>query len=727
MKEYLISLIDKIQISLLLLIAFALPLFFLPYSFEIFEFPKTLLLISGSLILLLLWAVKSVVSQKLELLNTPLNLPVILFFAAYLLAALFSADGFVSVTGHYPRFYGSFVQVLALVIIFYYTISNISKEQVRLVLLSVLASAIVGSIMAMLSYFNFMPSIAGINQNFTPLSHFNNLAILIVFTLPIAIYFLIDVKKYAYAPIFAIAAIILFKALAIINFIPAWIILAAIILPLVLYFPQLSISKKQKYLLAVIAGAFIIISAVVYLPPVQKSILLPLANRDSAQAFLPKEPELSQRAGWSIVTKILSARPIFGSGPSTYPFAFTAARPAYLNVTNLWNLRFFKAPSEINRIFVESGIVGGLSFLLILAVLARFVIKQLFKLDFGNQTFFLTTAVFSEVISIFLFPFSVVHAFLFFLFTALLMVSAKDTGNIYLSKLNLFVLPVGKFMPLPKKIFTFEPLGVIFLVISAALVISGGLFLNQQIRAELVYKQALFAIQNNKAQDAEKFLNLAIAINPGRDIYHRTLASFHLAVAQNLARKGNLTDQEIQTLQILVSSAINQGKLITGFNIIRVPGTSTLNVLNWENLANSYAALIGVANGADQQAVVVFSQAIRLDPTNILLWLNLGNVYARVGNFDEAIKAYERVAALKPDYALGHYNLALALKSKGGQEVRVAQELANTLQIIPVDSKDRERVQKELEEAQIKVQELQKQKSTQQPAGQQQTATPSAR
>ena len=86
------------------------------------------------------------------------------------------------------------------------------------------------------------------------------------------------------------------------------------------------------------------------------------------------------------------------------------------------------------------------------------------------------------------------------------------------------------------------------------------------------------------------------------------------------------------------------------------------NILAWENLARIYSQLVGVAQGADSWATAGYNQAIQLDPTNPLLYLELGSVYIQTKNYTNAITEFSHAVALKPDYANAYYNLANAYK-----------------------------------------------------------------
>lgn len=64
-------------------------------------------------------------------------------------------------------------------------------------------------------------------------------------------------------------------------------------------------------------------------------------------------------------------------------------------------------------------------------------------------------------------------------------------------------------------------------------------------------------------------------------------------------------------------------------------------------------------------AVELIRRAIAICPSSAVYFSNFGNILKDIGRVDEAIAAYQQAIRLKPDYANAHYNLGIALKTKG--------------------------------------------------------------
>src|SRR6185369_14227987 len=177
-----------------------------------------------------------------------------------------------------------------------------------------------------------------------------------------------------------------------------------------------------------------------------------------------------------------------------------------------------------------------------------------------------------------------------------------------------------------------------------------------------------------------------------------------ILVANAVAQKKDLTDDDRKTITQLVQSAIEQGKAAVALN----PSRST----NWDVLSQIYRAVMPLAKGADQFAIQAESQAIALDPYNPNLRISLGAIYYAQGDFDNAIKLYESAIAAKSDFPNAYYNLAFAYVGKndlGKAETAMSQVLS----LVDKNSKDYEVAKKALEDIQSKKKETEGQKGDQ--------------
>ena len=112
-----------IKISIYLLV-FLLPLFWLPFTFEAFEFNKQYLLFFLVSLAFFAWIAKmTLVDKEIRFKRTPLDIPVLAFLFIAILSTIFSADKGSSLFGFYGRFSDGLIGLLSLGI-FYFLITN---------------------------------------------------------------------------------------------------------------------------------------------------------------------------------------------------------------------------------------------------------------------------------------------------------------------------------------------------------------------------------------------------------------------------------------------------------------------------------------------------------------------------------------------------------------------------------------------------------------------------
>lgn len=98
-------------------------------------------------------------------------------------------------------------------------------------------------------------------------------------------------------------------------------------------------------------------------------------------------------------------------------------------------------------------------------------------------------------------------------------------------------------------------------------------------------------------------------------------------------------------------------------------------ILAYYNMGNAYADL-----GEYQNAIDSYQQAIKLDPTLSKPHNNLGLAYAALNRLDEAAAAFTEAVRLKADYAEAHFNLGVAMMLLGKkQQAEQQQRILNKL------------------------------------------------
>ena len=81
-------------------------------------------------------------------------------------------------------------------------------------------------------------------------------------------------------------------------------------------------------------------------------------------------------------------------------------------------------------------------------------------------------------------------------------------------------------------------------------------------------------------------------------------------------------------------------------------------------LGGEYKAL-----GQFDDAIGAYQKAIELDPQNVLYLHHLGLVYAAVSRYEDAIAAFEKVVEVDPNHSLAHATLGGYYRKNGNQEL----------------------------------------------------------
>lgn len=365
----------------------------------------------------------------------------------------------------------------------------------------------------------------------------------------------------------------------------------------------------------------------------------------------PQYPRLPNFAvTWEVAVQTLAKSPIFGIGPANYLSAFNQFRPISYNSSDLWATRFTTATDFYLTVLTETGLLGLIGF----AVLLISFYKA-FTLDPKNVEKIGLAAL---IIALALLPASPV--IIVPLFIILSLASSSETN-----------IKSAAFSP--------KFLAYIF----AALILVGigliGFYGAKIVLAESTFSKSLNALAKNDGKATFDLMQKAVNQNPDVDRYHASLAQVDMALAQSLAVKKNLTDNDKTTITQLVQSAINEGKATVVLN----PARSG----NWEVLATIYRSIMPFAQGADQFTIQTYTQAVALDPTNPSLRIALGGVYYALGRYDDAIDGFKLAVLAKPDLANAHYNLAIAYREKK-DFTNAISEMKKVLTLVDKNSND---------------------------------------
>lgn len=606
--------IDKLATGLLRYLlpatALVLPLFFLPVTTDFFQINKTLLLLIAGSLSLLAWSVRNITRRRVSVSLAPATLAGLLLAAVYLLSSLIQSKN------PYMSLINRTSLIISLTALYLgVTSSQKNKEVINLTYGALLLS---GAFVALFSLYSFLGGLSLIPN----------------------------------APAFGEAM-------------PAWlsaktfnptggpIPFLTFILPLIpvcLYFAFKS-AKWQIKLVLLLTGALFAGASIS-----QISLLLP--GYGNAPIFL-----LPFTAGWSIALDIFkNARTAFlGVGPENFLAAFTRLKPAYLNLTPLWDSRFGSSSNELFTVLTTTGVLGAGLWLAMFLKSGSLAFKH--KL---TAPFLLLLGYFVANLVV---PANSVLLGMSFISLALVGLSLKlDTDEVK------DVTDQSAFLPW------------ILGFVSCGVLVFFWYFEARAYIANLATYKALNLLNTNATESYNQQIS-AYNLEPGNPNYRLNFSKTSLALANSIAAKKDLSDQDKTNVTQLVEQSIREAK-----NATRLDPD---NVLVWENLADIYSQLINFAQGAQDWAIASYGQALSIDPNNARLRLNLGGIYFSLKDYDSAQKMYEQAVSLKPDWANAHYNLSAIEKTKGNY-ARALEQMRIVVQLLDPNSKDYQQATNEL-------------------------------
>lgn len=656
---------DKLVRASLYLLVFILPTFFLPWTFEALDFNKQNLLIVLTLLAGLAWLGKMVASKQVILRRSFLNVLVLSYVVIYVLATFFSVDKIRSFVGASGLEKDGLVTVLCFVVLYFVIINNFrDMKAVKSLLYSYLLGAGLVTAWTLFVFLGVLPSQLVPSQALNSIGTLNGLGIFLgaAFVLLCPLFLQAETEKGGTGKknlvIKIVMAVIAVLALFLLATIDNWTIWAVFVpaVALILAFAIIRAHEiKNLGWLALPMAAFVVTIMLFF-------INTPIVVR------LPAEVMPSFSASGEIANQTLQEAPLLGSGPSTFVFDYVKYKPAGVNQTPLWDVKFDRSASRALTMLTTTGLFGIISWLFIIIFLAVQSVVNLIKEKSGalwlNQLA-VAAAWFLLLIAKFIYSSNLTLEFSFWVLTALLVVMTSH---------KFWEISLGN-APRVSLILSF------FLALALILTVSSFYLIGQRYAADAKFVQALNSL--NRGEDLTKATELfdsAAALNQRNDVYLRTLAqSLQAQINQELAAAPS--EEGAKKIQGLVAADINVAK--------RATELSPQNSANWATLASIYQTIMPIVPGADEWATSSWQKAIEFEPESPVFYTELGKVYVSMADLlspnlqsedkntkgdaeakikEDLAKAEEQLnkaIEIKADYAPAHFELALVYSRQG--------------------------------------------------------------
>jgi tetratricopeptide (TPR) repeat protein len=402
--------------------------------------------------------------------------------------------------------------------------------------------------------------------------------------------------------------------LMIIDFHPAWIVILVTSVSLLIFALLTRIFKKEANLLFL--PILLIFTAVLFLSFIN--------IRDAQWApMLLSEQTLDQGTSWKIAFETIkenSKNLFLGSGPATWQYDFSKQKPVSFNQTPLWRIRFDRASNYISEILATTGLLGAISFLLLIGM--SFLVYFLLKNNLDCLPYIL--ALLALFVAQFVYYQNTLLAFTFWFILGMVVISCPKS--------------------ISEKTFSFKDFSELSLIFSTFLVIFCLLIFSFYYFGAKFYLADVNYAKSQRSSSIEErleFLGKAIDLNPELTTYRVVLARTLLFQLLEEASRP-LAEQDLVKIQNLASRAINRAQEATEI--------APNNVTTWEALGVVYRDIQDLAEGTTNWAIGSFQKAIELESENPVLYTEVGKLYLRLEDFQKAKNYFVRAKESKPDY-----------------------------------------------------------------------------
>ncbi len=595
---------------------------------------------------LVAWLLQKILTRDFRVVRTPLNIVVALYVAVQLISTIMSISKTTSLWGFYGRGNGSLINTFVYAGLYVLIVNVFSdKEDLLKLVWTVVGASVFAAVYGLLQAAGFylLPFDFTKYETFNTVSGVTGLAMIFVPVLGLALGMLLS-KKGRFTLTMSAAVGIFIIVFGLLN--PSGFSLVVIVAGLAVIGAALWRREFNSKVL-IVSGALILLAAILLFFP-------------KTGLRVPSEVQLGKKFAWQETTAVLGQYPLVGTGPETFIYDFSRFRPAEINRTPLWSLRFDQADNEFFNALATTGLTGFAALILLLGtalIIALAAVTE--KKD--NELAYVSVGLFAALLTL----------------AAAMSVTYLNTASAVLlwSLVGLIgALRSGGTQPENQgpeqtelKLLTYAALTVVSIAAIA------GIYTQfRNLAADTKYRDGLKASQNvRQFAQAYDSLKQATGLNSRNDLYNLAIARV-LLMQVNLEGKKDKPDTKI--IQTNLTEAINRGK----YAVQLVP----VSPGNWEALASIYRNAGTYAADALPLIEKSYLKALTLEPTNPVIVNALGQVNLTRRDFSKAKQRFEQAIKLKADYADPYINLGLLYKDKKEYD-KAIKEFETALKLQP--------------------------------------------
>ena len=642
--------LESISYVILLITFFLSPLLFISTKYFPLESVKAEIIIFGTLISLILFVISVLQKKTVILYRSPLSLISGLIIISTIISTLLSTNIQKSLIGQgFEVGTASFIVLMFVAMFFVSRLVTKNKDRLLTVygtfMLSFLLIALFHVLRLLISpSFLSFGSLNSITS--TLIGKWMDLGVfagaiflltfftLVLFTIRRSIKVLIGI-------LFILSAFILF----IVNSPVIWSVIALISLSYGVYqYIQTPASglgiKKFASRISLFALILVLIPAVLVWKgaDLQDSILKPLYQEQNEIA-LPWQLTLD------VTADTIKEKPLFGAGPNRFGTEYLLHKPLVINPSIYWAVEFGTGFGFLPSMIVTHGIVGSVLWVLFLIF---FIILGVRGLKRAKETFAKFSIASSFFVATFLWAMSILYSpshvvlFLTFIMTGLFLASLASEGMLSTKEYQTSGVANSN------KLVT--PIIVVVLIIA----LLWTLIYVKKIVALSYFQSGLSTLSASNNQDTDKagdYFNIALSWD-NSDIYHQVISGIDIMktspiiqVLQDQSKKDpKSVDQElIKKLTALISEAASSSA-----QAIKADPTNYYNYVTDAKVHELRASL--QMEGGYEMAKASYANALKYNPFNPSIYLNLAQLEASQNKMDDAQQFIGNALQLKQNY-----------------------------------------------------------------------------
>jgi len=437
-----------------------------------------------------------------------------------------------------------------------------------------------------------------------------------------------------------------------VNFVSAWVVLGLLLLIFLVYlFSAFGVKRSFVRL-----PFFVILIALFFI------LARPLVGDVvSSLGFGVYDVRPSWGATFAVVKDTLgdgAKNTILGSGPNTFVYDWVKFKPAEINQTIFWNVRFQNGIGLLPTFLATTGVLSVIAWLVFLGFVVFYGLKTV---GYSENSMTKGLLFGSFLGSVYLWIFSIIYV----------------PGNLLLSLTflvtGLFFAMLVKTGFLEMKEFSFEKkastgfISSLTVVVLILVGVSSFYTVFQKNFASYSYIQGLkaFNIEGNLDKAEKSFLRAARFDK--KDVYYRTLTELGMVRLSLLLQQTNMPQEEARTVfQNTLATTIQNAKTAASLN--------KNDPRNWMMLGNVYREIIPFnIEGAREAALDAYAKVLEIAPTDPSPFLSAAQLELQAKNIDVAKNYLNSALTLKGNYTDALFLLSQIAAQEGDLENAIRQ------------------------------------------------------